>query len=106
MAGIQHLAHDIASTPELTEDQSVVKGLDELQSDLARLKLALGNLKGRNVGKSSMDGVEVSLPSLLGGMALGVVLGKFLGSKLQLDLLPFLVGLELVTGSSQDQTLL
>lgn len=101
MHGIQTLAGDLASSPEFDQDESVIRGLDELQLDLSRLKVALDRLKGFEDVKIQKSSTEANLPSLLGGMALGVVLGKFWGSKLQLDLLPFLVGLDMVTGTPQ-----
>ena len=103
MAGIQALAHDISSNQDLAENDLVIKGLDQVNGDLWRLKEAMAKLKTIKVEKTLPTSNEIGLPSLLGGMALGVVLGKFLGSKLQLDLLPFLVGLDLVTGNHLKQ---
>ena len=100
MAGIQLLAHDVETSAELSNDESVIKGIDELQLDLSRLKLALDKLQALDAERRIEERPGSYAPSLLGGMALGVVLGKLWGSKLQLDLLPFLVGMEIVTGRS------
>ena len=47
----------------------------------------------RHIGDSG----DMSVPYLVGGIALGTLLGKLLGSKSQVDLLPLLMGLELAS---------
>lgn len=101
MTGIQHLAQEVGGRDPPPAEADVIDGVNKLGSDLDRIKAALEHLKSMN--KPKAVGSETNLvPSILGGMALGVALGKLMGSKLQLDLLPFLIGLDLVVEDSNN----
>lgn len=106
MMGIHQLNDDVNSKDAEFSDEIVSRGIDELQLDLARLKIALKSLQSAQSQPPRSESAIASVPSLLGGMAMGVILGKLLGSKLQLDLLPFLVGLDLVVGDSVNRSLI
>jgi hypothetical protein len=99
--GIHHLGEDLRNAGADVSKADMARGMEQLQIDLIRLKSALRHLKDISLSPSKKKDDGQLLPSLLGGMAMGVLLGKFLGSKLQMDLLPFLVGMDLVLGPEQ-----
>lgn len=95
---IDKVARDFNTSNAWERTEEVHDTIARLRSDLAELHQNIEGFKTvalNQVGSGKSGPPDASIPVLIGGIATGVLLGKLLGSKSQLDLLPFLVGLEL-----------
>ena len=100
LSGIDKMAKEFGDRGVFIREAEASENIQRLRSDLARLSHRIDEIKAAAVKGAKRhigDSGDMSVSYLVGGIALGTLLGKLLGSKSQVDLLPLLMGLELAS---------
>ena len=98
LASIDRMSKDLGEHGAVLGERDAAEAVNRLRADLQRLSQRMDQIKvaaDKCAAQAPMEKIADSTPYLVGGVVLGVVLGKFLGSKSRVDSLPFWWGLEM-----------
>ena len=103
LASVDRISTEVSSNGSTMDEAAASESVRKLRSELMRLSQHMDHIKV--VAARTSDNVPIArdqwtMPLLVGGIALGLALGKLWGSKSQVDSLPFWLGLQVALRQS------